>query len=232
MHGPAAKYYDRIYSFKDYKQESSKIESTIKRLRPEARSLLDVGCGAGGHLQYLTKHFNVEGLDISEDLATEAEKRLPGIIIHKADMINFQLHRKFDVVLCLFSSIGYVRTKANLNKTVRSMADHLNPGGVVIIEPWFTEESWMPKDVHASYVDDSDLKVARISVARKQGRLSVIEMHYLIGTSQGVAHYKEMHKLALFSKNEMMKAFGKAKLHCQCQEEGITGRGLYIGTNS
>lgn len=232
MHGPAAKYYDRIYANKDYGQESSTIEAIIMRHRPEAKSLLDVGCGAGGHLQYLSKHYEAEGLDISEEQVEAARKRLPGIRIHTSDMVNFRLHRTYDVVLCLFSSIGYVRTRANLTRAIQSMANHLNQGGVLIVEPWFTEDTWKPKDLYASYVDDPDLKVARISTNRRKGRLCIIEMHYLVGTTEGIAHSKEIHRLGLFSKAEMLEAFQKAGLQCQYEDEGITGRGLYTGSKS
>jgi hypothetical protein len=37
------------------------------------------------------------------------------------------------VVACLFSSMGYVRT--NLDRTLACIARHLNPGGLVLIEP-------------------------------------------------------------------------------------------------
>ena len=43
--------------------------------------------------------------------------------------------RAYDVVLCLFSSIGYVKTKSNLNRAVKCMANHLTPGGILLIEP-------------------------------------------------------------------------------------------------
>jgi SAM-dependent methyltransferase len=230
MHGPAAKYYDRIYANKDYRQESSTVEAAIRRYRPDAKTLLDVGCGAGGHLQYLSKNYKAEGLDISEELVKAARKRVPGVRIHTADMVSFQLDRKYDVVLCLFSSIGYVRTIVNLNKAIRSMATHLNPGGLLIIEPWFTKRTWKPKDVYASYVDDPDLKVARISTNRTKGRLCIIEMHYLIGAAEGITHSREIHRLGLFSKAEMVEAFDKAGLECEYEEDGITGRGLYTGS--
>ena len=50
-------------------------------------------------------------------------------------MVNLELGRQFDVVLCLFSSIGYVRTRALLKKTLFSFARDLKAGGVAITEP-------------------------------------------------------------------------------------------------
>ena len=55
-------------------------------------------------------------------------------------MTTMSLGRRFDVITCLFSTIGYVKTYQNLAKTLRNFADHLRPGGLLLIEPWFTEE--------------------------------------------------------------------------------------------
>ena len=189
-----------------------------------------MGCGAGGHLEYLSKSFTAEGLDISEELVEAARKKIPDIRIHRADMVSFQLDRRYDIVLCLFSSIGYVRTIARLNKAIQSMANHLNEGGILIVEPWFTRESWKPRDLYASYVDDPDLKMARICTNRTRGRLCIIEMQYLIGAAEGITHSREIHRLGLFSRAEMMRAFETAGLDCRHEEDGITGRGLYTAT--
>jgi SAM-dependent methyltransferase len=232
MYGPAGKYYDRLYSGKDYHQESLAIIETIKSYCPAAHSLLDVGCGTGGHLQHLSNQYDAEGMDLSKDLVKIARQRLPDIRIHQASMISFKLDRAYDVVLCLFSSIGYVRTTSNLNRAVKCMANHLTPGGILLIEPWFAEQSWQPKPVYATFVDDPDTKIARISTNKKQGKQSIIEMHYLVGTAAGVKYYKELHRMGLFAQKEMIDAYGKAGLHCEYKEEGITGRGLYIGTSS
>ena len=231
MYGPAGKYYDKLYSAKDYHKESRAIIETINSYCSKAHSLLDVACGTGGHLQHLSSQYDAEGIDLSGDLVSIARNRLPDVRIHQGDMISFKLGRSYDVVLCLFSSIGYVKTAANLNRAVNCMANHLNPGGILLIEPWFTKESWQPRPVYATFVDDPDVKVARISTNKRQGKLSIIEMHYLVGTAEGVKYHKELHKMGLFAQHEMIDAYEKAGLQCEYTEEGITGRGLYIGTN-
>ena len=74
-------------------------------------------------------------------------------------MTRFDLHRKFDAVVCLFSSIGYVRTVKRLERAIGCMAHHLSYGGVLIIEPWFDVETWHPKSVYATFVDEPETKV-------------------------------------------------------------------------
>jgi len=60
-------------------------------------------------LEYLRNHYEVEGLDISQELLTIAGQRNPGVPLHLGDMTNFDLGRAFDVVTCLFSAIAYGR---------------------------------------------------------------------------------------------------------------------------
>jgi hypothetical protein len=76
-------------------------------------------------------------------------------------MVNLELGRQFDVVLCLFSSIGYVRTRARLKKTLFSFARHLQAGGVAIIEPWWSKSGYKPGAVTMTSVGNDDVKIAR-----------------------------------------------------------------------
>ena len=80
------------------------------RARP-ARALLDVACGTGKHLERLAQDHSVEGMDLDAALLELALRRLPGVPLHQADMTSFELGRRFDAVVCLFSSIGYVKTR-------------------------------------------------------------------------------------------------------------------------
>ena len=85
-------------------------------------------------------YFQVEGLDLDEQLLAMARQRNPDVRLHHADRANFALGRTFDVVTCLFSTIGYVKTLANLSRAIQCMAQHLLPGGFLLIEPWFTSD--------------------------------------------------------------------------------------------
>ena len=130
MFTKSARFYDAVYSFKDYAAEAAKVDALIKERNPRARTLLDVACGTGMHLEHLRGRYDAEGLDLDPELLAIARERLPGIRLHEADMIEFDLARLFDAVTCLFSSIGYARTVKNLNRAVAAMALHLEPGGV------------------------------------------------------------------------------------------------------
>jgi len=226
----SATYYDKIYSFKDYRTEALKLLFIISEyLCSEENRLLDVACGTGRHIGYLKELFDVEGLDISQELLDLARRRNPGITFHHADMMNFDLHSKFHVITCLFSSIGYLKTLDNLARAVDCMTRHLLPGGILVIEPWFTPEAWHSGTVHSLFIDEPYLKIARVNTSFADGRLSFFDLHYLIGTPEGTDHFVEHHELGLFETDEIRAVLGNAGLEVTYDSEGLIGRGLFIG---
>jgi hypothetical protein len=122
-----------------------------------------------------------------------------------------------------------VKTPENLEKTFKNAGEHLNPGGLFIIEPWFTPDTWGTGKVHSVFIDEPQLKIARINTSSREGRLSYFDLHYLIGTPEGVEHFVERHELGLFEKEEILTTFEKTGFKAEYYPEGITGRGIYVG---
>ena len=235
MFSKSAQYYDEIYASidKDYKAEADKAHKIIQEYKQtKGKSLLDVACGTGFHASLLSKYYQVEGLDLDPQMLKVAKKKHPKIRFHQGDMTDFDLKRQFDVVVCLFSSIGYVRTKSHLQKAIKNIAKHLLPGGAMLIEPWFTPEQWNPGRASMTQVNRPDLKIVRMSYSGQKAKISTIEFQYLIGTSKGIEHSVETHELGLFTHNEYLDAFKAARLDVTHDPEGLDGRGLYIGTKS
>jgi SAM-dependent methyltransferase len=230
MYEQLADYYDEIYHFKNYQKESEKIESLIQQhKRSSGTNLLDVACGTGNHIGYLKQRYIVEGLDFSPEMLRIARKKHPDILFHMGDMTSFKLENRFDVITCLFSAIGHVKTKARLRRAVRNMANHLQRGGLMILEPWITPSSFMKGIVSLISVDKPNLKIARINVGKVQGPVSALEFHYLIGTPSKVRHVVDRELLGLWTHEEYLDAFRDAGLEVAFDPEGLMGRGLYLG---
>lgn len=232
MFSKSANYYDEIYAAmdKDYSAEAKKIHGLIqKHKKSGGQRLLDAACGTGIHANLLNQHYHVEGLDLDSKMLAVARKKYPGIKFHLGDMLDFNLNRKIDAITCLFSSIGYVRTKANLAKAIQNMAGHLLPGGVLLVEPWFSSEQWNTGYIHMVVLNRDDLKIVRMSRSSRRGNVSILEFQYLIGNSKGIEHSIETHKLGLFSSEDYLGAFKSAGLKTTYDTKGLDGRGLYIG---
>ncbi len=228
-YGTTACYYDKIYASKDYEAECALLVAWIERANPAAETLLDVACGTGRHIEYLKDRLAPSGLDATEAMLARARLRNPNATFHRGDMVRFSLGRTFDVVTCLFSAIGYTRTLPGMRAAVRCMADHLNPGGIMAIEPWFTPAEWHARKVHALLIDEPELKIARVSTSHVEGRVSSFDFHYLIGTPDGTKHAVEHHELGLFRTEELVDAAEAAGLSVTYDEKGLTGRGLLLG---
>ncbi len=225
--------YDEYYSFLDYSAASGKLHTLIQQFNPKANILLDVACGTGKHLEYLKEHYQVEGLDMNPDLLEISRKRCPEVPFHQENMIAFNLTHKFDVITCLFCSIGHVKTIENAEMALACMAHHLRPGGILIIEPWVSPENCWTNKVTADFVDKPDLKIVRMYTHEIEGRVSVFDINYLIGTPQGVKYFKEREEMGLFTHEEYIDMFEKAGLEVSYDEQGFLfpkhKYGLYIG---
>lgn len=228
MYARSARFYDALYHFKDYAAASEQLHTMIQDLRPGARSLLDVACGTGKHLEWLRSHYEVAGLDLSADMLDVARSRCPDVALHQADMADFELHRTFDVVTCLFSSIGSVKTLPNLRRAVACMADHLRPQGVIIVEPWFSPDTYWTGRITANFVDQPDLKIAWMYTSEVEGRISIMDVHYLVGTPTSVEHFTERREVGLFTNEEYLDAFRRAGLDAEHRPQGLFGRGVYV----
>jgi len=233
LYGEMAKYYDQIYHWKDYRSEVIKINSLIKRYkRSSGKSLLDVACGTGKHISYLRKNFDCVGVDVSNQMLAVARRNVRGVRFARGDMVDFDLGTQFDVVLCLFSSIGHLKTRAEVGKAVANFARHMKEGGVLIIEPWIRKSEWNDKTVHMQKYDSVSLKIARVNFGRREGDFSVIDERYLIGEGgRGITYVRDRLRTRFFEPGPTLKAMRKAGLVPKFTEDSLMpGRGLIIAT--
>jgi SAM-dependent methyltransferase len=232
MSGTTAHLYDALYvgRGKDYQAESELVRGLIESERPGARTLLDVGCGTGQHLARLREHYAAEGLDRDREMLAIARERLGADLpLHEGDMRDFDLGRRFDAIVSLFSAIGYVRSLRGLRQAMAAMARHLAPGGVLIVEPWLEPTDYKAGTVHSEYIREPTLRIARMSVSKRFRRLSIMEMHFLVATPLGVERLREKLVLGLFTDEEYRAAFRAARLSVRHDPDLLPeGRGVYV----
>ena len=232
MFSESAHLYDAIYrTFKDYAAEATAIATLLRAAHPTAKTILDVACGTGEHALHLrTSHgFVVDGLDRDPGLLAVAREKLPDARFFEADMAAFDVGHRYDVVMCLFSSIGYVQTLDRVTAALRCFRAHLAAGGVIVVEPWFApgvlREGPGSTKNHA---EANGVRVERASHVTVAGRLSTLVFDYRFEDANGVRVAREVHELGLFTQEEMMTSFGEAGLAATYDPTGLTGRGLYV----
>jgi hypothetical protein len=144
-------------------------------------------------------------------------------------MVNFRLRRRFDVIVCLFSSIAYVKTIERLRRTIANFASHLRPGGIVVVEPWFSPETFWTGRVVANFVNEPEFKIVWMYTSEAKGRNAILDSHYLVGTPAKIDHFTERYEVGLFRHRQYLEIFQKARLAVHYDSKGLMGRGMYIG---
>lgn len=229
MYGPEfAAVYDLLYgSKKDYATEAAAIRDLVLARVPNARSLLDVGCGTAEHLRHWSARFAVSGVEASAGMVAVARRKLPDVRVEHADMRTFELGETFDVVCSMYGAVGYLGGLDELHAAVTRMARHAD--GLVLFEPWIFREDW-PGRID---VDDltvvGDQRLARMGNWVTEGASVSIELHYLHGDGDAVRHFVDRQQLSLFTKDEYFSVAKDVLTDVEFLADSPSGRGMFVG---
>ncbi|WP_433873667.1 class I SAM-dependent methyltransferase [Saccharopolyspora sp. CA-218241] len=224
--------YDLFYRNrgKDFAAEAEAVAEVVTARARDANALLDVACGTGEHLRALRGSFaRVEGVEVSPDMLAIARSKLPGVPVHRADMRDFELGRRFDAVCCLFSSVGYLATVRDLDAAIARMAAHLRPGGVLVVDPWWFPDRFLDGFTSESTVNEGEQEVRRRSRSTRVGDVVRHEAHYAVADPTGTRSFAAIQWITLFTRTEYISAFARAGCAVEHLEGFMSQRGLFVG---
>ena len=222
--------YDRLNAArKDYRAEAVELAELIcERVADSATSLLDVGCGTGRHgEEFRQLGFDYVGVDVSPEMLTEARKRLPSTRFVEADIRSLSLDDRFDAVVCLNATIGYMLTSEDLDAAIRNLAKHVRPGGLLLVEPWAARDQWLAPRVSVETLEEPELAIARVSRAYFEGDFGAWEWQCAVATPDRSWSFAEVHVLALRDLAEYIGALAELGFEA-AHEPMASGRGLGI----
>jgi len=219
---------------KDFSGQAARIAELVRRARPHGRTMLDVACGTGEHARYLFEvhGFEVDGIDLSPEMLVKARARCPRGRFEVADMTNFHLGRRYDGMLCMSASIAYALTIPRLREALACMRDHLEPGGVAVVQPYLTPDAVPPVGTREYTFESGDFRVKRIRRSEIDGRRHLVHFHYTIEGPGGTREVDEVDDFGLFTIDEMLAAFsavGLAATYDPSWSE-VSGDGVYVAS--
>jgi SAM-dependent methyltransferase len=231
-YGRAAAFYDLLQGAqKDYVAEARLLEGCIREARPDARSILDVACGTGGHARALTDlGFQVDGVDLEPAFLEIARRKCPEGRFTLGDMTALKVPGRYDVVTCLFAAIGHLSSEEALRRAIASMRAHLTSGGVLLVDPWFEPGQLTHGWVSTLSGKSDEVTVSRMSRTVLQEGISRLEFEYLVGRASGIQRISEVHDLTLFTQNQIQEAFVAAGFRVDRKPRALLTRGIYVGT--
>lgn len=137
------------YLFRDFK-DMPKLEQ--KALKLANGSILDVGCGAGGHSLYLQKKgLKTKAIDISKGAIEVAKKR---------DVLNAEIKNlldeteTFDTILLLMNGTGIFQELSQVSKYLTHLKSLLNLNGQILIDS--SDIKYMYEDEDGGYWMDAN----------------------------------------------------------------------------
>lgn len=210
-----SQYYDLLYQDKTYSSEVEYITQEIFNHIPEAKQILELGCGSGGHAQFLSeKGFQITGIDLSESMVDAAQKKkIPYFEAKVGDIVNFDLNQKFDVALSLFHVISYLTKNEELISCFKKVNKHLKSNGIFIFDVWFTPAVYhlKPSSRIKQFENDS-LKVERNSKSVMDLYDNTIDVHFDIQIKN-----KSNGEHAFLQENHIMRHFSIPELSLLAQ---------------
>lgn len=92
---------------------------------------LDLGCGTGVYTEALRElGYDAAGIDTCQVLVDKARVAYPECYFAESDILSYQPKLPVDVCLMLGDTVAHMPSLTAINALVKSMADHIAPGGV------------------------------------------------------------------------------------------------------
>ena len=159
--------YDLVYP--DTIERVPFVKNLLKRHRKD--SVLEIGIGTG--LFAIPLHeagINIEGLEISQVMIDIIGRRAPTLKVHRGDMRDYTINRRYDAILALSSVLVFVANEQEIKRCLQRCYDHLESKGILLLElPNHKVEiaqSNNSQEVH--YSDDQDTIVVIQSAVEGQ----------------------------------------------------------------
>lgn len=132
------KYYDYISNLERRKKFADYIAELISEVANSNNRILDIGCGTGNVLLYLSNYdFDIIGLDNSEEMLSIAKqkiKSIKNISIMKSDMSDFIIKPAVSVAFCTSFSLTYLLSEEKVLSALTSAYNSLINGGFLLID--------------------------------------------------------------------------------------------------
>jgi ubiquinone/menaquinone biosynthesis C-methylase UbiE len=122
-----------------------------KYSKQPVHSILNMACGGGKNAFNLKQHFEVTGIDLSPAMLDHAKRLNPECEFLPADMRDCRLGRQFDSIM-IDDGIWHITSLPDLKAVFRTAFEHLRPGGVMVVTPEETKESFRQNHVKVSEI--------------------------------------------------------------------------------
>ncbi len=216
-----ANFYNAYYSFKDYEKEAAFVLSLAKKyLKKNLKTLLDIGCGTGGHLiPFVKAGIKVVGFDLSKAMIKQARKKIKNLMrdnpqittivpkIQVGDARSYRDGKKYDGIVSMFATMGYLTSNEDFLAGLRTARAHLNKNGLFIFDVWFGPTVLVGRpETRIQEFENKGMRTIRMVTPKLEPTRQVVSVHYNIFQIDGekvVAEVDEVHEMRFFFIQEL-----------------------------
>ena len=208
--------YDQFYQDKDYNSECDLIEKIALQGMINPCDILDLGCGTGGHAKVLAdrNHF-VLGIDRSESMiniaARNSSRKLDFL---RSDIRELNLMRTFDIVIIMFSALGYITNEQDLFQVFQKIREHIKPSGRIFFDVWYGPAVLKKKpEPRKKTFETKDGKLTRYVTGKLITGSNLCELHYQLTLCKwdgSPTFHEEFHKIRFFFQIELEQMLKKS----------------------
>lgn len=215
FYGDLARWWPLISPADEYAEEAAFAGTLLGAAAIPVREVLELGSGGGHNAVHLKARFELTLVDLSPDMLAVSRQLNPGCDHRQGDMRTIRLGRRFDAVF-IHDAIDYMVTEHDVRLAVETAFVHCRPGGVAVLVPDHTRETFDAADNHSSGGNDGpDGRAVRYLEwtwdPDPADTWTLTEYAFLLRDPDGsITTVHETHRLGLFERDVWLRMLGEA----------------------
>ena len=196
-------------------------------------TVLELGCGGGNNASHLKTHYEMTLTDISPQMLEVSRKLNPECEHVEGDMRSLRLERVFDAVF-VHDAIGYMTTEQDLAAAMRTIAEHCEPNGAVLVAADEVAETYEDSTDHGGN-DGEGRSIRYLQWSHDmdpETSTYLMDFAYLIKENGNMRVEHDRHVCGVFSRNTWLRLMNEAGLDMRNQthtfSDGFTSE-IFVG---
>jgi SAM-dependent methyltransferase len=227
LYGEIADWWPVISPPSEYAEEADLyVKMILASARRPVREVLELGSGGGNNASHMKRSFAMTLVEPADGMRRVSHALNPECTHLPGDMRSVRLERTFDAVF-VHDAVMYMRTEDDLRAALQTVAAHLAPGGVALVAPDATTETFSETTEHGGSEDENGRRARYLewTLPPAPGE-TTYTVHYvfLLRETDGrmrVAH--DVHREGLFPRATWLRLFREVGLVARLAPRTIEG---------
>jgi trans-aconitate methyltransferase len=228
LYDDIAEWWPVISPPEEYAEEAALYVELIQAsARRPVREVLELGSGGGNNASHMKRAFGMTLVEPSDGMRKNSRRLNPECEHLPGDMRHVRLGRTFDAVF-VHDAVMYMTTEDDLRAALETVAIHLAPGGVALVAPDATRESFSEATEHGGGEDENGWRARYLewTLPPEPGE-STYTVHYAFMLREpdgSVRVVHDVHREGLFPRATWLRLFREVGLEAGLAPRTIEGK--------